>query len=187
MENIRIDKRTIDSAAHKLFLDKLQDLNSEYAKNSKIMQFYQDTYDFCVKYNKKSAFIIKEPNDDKEFLEKVKNLMDHRLIHQVVTNMTLTKQHGSFTGFILDIGAYTPFLNIKKQKYRIKEINILRKDDYKKEALVEFRALSLKNELTEENIKICKKEIEIEKEDIQKKKSDKEYSDLIQKKIFDFA
>lgn len=186
-QNIKIDKRTIDSATKKLFQEKLQDLSSEYAKNANIMQFYEDVYDFCIKYNKRTAFIMREPTTDKQLEENVRNLMDHRLIHQVVKNMSLTKQHGSFVGFIMDIGAYAPFLNIKKAEHRIKEINILRKDIYKKDTLTEFRALSLKNEIVKENLEQCKKSIEAEKENLQKTKIENDYKDMIQKRVFDFA
>lgn len=54
--NIKIDKKIIDTAAELLFKEKLQDLESEYAQTDKIKQFYEEIFNFCIKYNKKQVF-----------------------------------------------------------------------------------------------------------------------------------
>lgn len=190
IENIKIDKKIIDEAAQKIFKDKLQDLNSEYALKENVLAFYGEVYDFCVKYNKKSGFIIQDPNEDEAISEKVKDLLDHRLVHQVIRNMTLKRYPGSFAGYILDIGSYSHVLNLRKDEYKIKEIDILRQDQFNKDTLIEFRSLSTANELTRDNLDSGKQFIVQENErlskiKVDKKTGNKEYKNFFQSSIFD--
>lgn len=182
--DIKIDKRIIDTAAELLFKEKLQDLGSEYAQFDKTKQFYEEVFNFCVKYNKKTGFLLKNPCEDSSLEEKVKNLMDYRLIHPIIKNMTLNKYRGTFTAYILDIGAYTPFMSIRKEEDKIRELNIFEKDPHKKDELVQFRALSTKQELTIENLKTAQIEIEKEISKIKTIKRKDEYSDFMQNSLF---
>jgi len=177
--NLKIDKKIINSAAKELFREKEQDLNSNYAHANNVKQFYDDVFTFCVKYNKKTGFLLRQPCTDKKIEEQVKNLMDHRLIHPIVKNMTLNKFRGTFAAYILDVGSYQPFLNIRIEDEKIKELDILRKDMHKKTELVEFRALSLKQELTSENISKSKQFVETEKNKIKKTKRNDEYARMM--------
>jgi len=186
-EEIKFDKKLIDKAANRLFIEKLQDLNSEYAIEKEIKQFFEKIRKFCLVYNKKTVFLIKEDSLSSETLNKINNLVDHRLIHKIASNISLTKHRGPFIAYILDLGSYSPYLNIKRKEHRITEVNILRKDPYKKDTLLEVRALSIKNELTNENLKESYDFVQKEKKKIRNdKEASKEYRELVQKTIFDF-
>lgn len=181
--NIKIDKKVIDMAAELLFKEKLQDLESEKAQSDKIKPFYEDIFNFCIKYNKKTGFLLRNPCEDSDLEEKVKNLMDYRLIHPVIKNITLNKYKGTFVAYILDIGAYAPFINIKREEDKIRELNIFAKDPHKKDELIQFRALSTKQELTKENLNTARVEIEREIIKIKSTKRKDEYANLMQRKL----
>jgi len=184
---IKFDKNVIDKAANRLFNEKLQDLNSEYAINKDIKLFFEKVRKFCLVYNKKTAFLIKEDSQKNDILNKINNLVDHRLIHKIASNISLTKYRGPFMAYILDVGSYSAYLKIKKKENRINEINILRKDPYKKDTLLEVRALSIKNELTIEGLEKSSNFIQEEKRKIKKNNQiSDEYKELIQKSILDY-
>lgn len=136
------------------------------------------------KIQQKTGFLLRNPCEDNSLEERVKNLMDYRLIHPVIKNITLNKYKGTFIAYILDIGAYTPFINIKREEDKIRELNIFAKDPHKKDELIQFRALSTKQELTNENLEIAKVEIEKEIAKIKTTKRNDEYTNLMQGSLF---
>nr|MBI4156119.1 hypothetical protein [Candidatus Woesearchaeota archaeon] len=186
-ETIKFDKNMIDKAANRVFTEKLQDLGSEYAIEKEIKLFFEKIRNFCLVFNKKTTFLIREDVASGDTLNKINNLVDHRLVHKVASNISLTKHRGPFQAYILDMGAYSPYLNIKRKENRIDEINILRKDPYKKDTLLEIRALGTKNELTDESLKESDEFVKKERSKVKKNRDiPKEYKEMVQKSLFDF-
>lgn len=186
-ENIKFDKNVIDKASNRVFIDKLQDLGSEYAIEKEIKLFFERIRNFCLIFNKRTVFLVREDLISSETLSKINNLVDHRLIHKVASNISLTKHRGPFQAYILDIGAYSPYLNIKRTENRIYEINILRKDPYKKDTLIEIRALGIRNEMNDKHLKESEDFVKQEKLRVKTNKNvPAEYKEMIQKTLFDF-
>ena len=183
-QNPKIDYRVINKAAHNLFLDKQKNLETAYAKKRKLDLFFNEIFDFCTKYNNRTAFLINKNSKQKErtILNKLNDIIDFKIIHLIHSNLHLTHPSKDvFEAYCLDLGSYALWLHKKIGDLELQETDILKKDA--KGYPQTIRSLRERNTLSEENINKGKKDIKRINQKISKKTKTKK-EDPSQQSLF---
>lgn len=96
----------INSAASEMADVKLRDLELDSSGTfEEPMQLVDEIRDFCVKQNRKNAFLVERKNDDVVF-ENILKLVDLRLLHVINEGITIREAGQKFMALILDYGFY---------------------------------------------------------------------------------
>jgi hypothetical protein len=96
----------INSAASEVADVKLRDLELDSSGTfEEPMQLLDEIRDFCIKQERKNAFLVERKNDDVVF-ENILKLVDLRLLHVINEGITVREAGQKFVGLILDYGFY---------------------------------------------------------------------------------
>ncbi len=175
-ETPKIDFHVINKAAHNLFLDKQKNLETKYAKKKELDVYFNEVFDFCTKYNKRTAFLVNKgtKQEEKETLDKLNDLIDFKIVHLIHSNLHLTHTSKDvFEAYCLDLGSYALWLHKKVEGYELAETDILKKDE--KGYPQTIRALRESNTLSKENLIKSREEIhKINEKILQQAVKDKE-------------
>ena len=96
----------INSAASEMADVKLRDLELDSSGAfEEPMQLLNEIRDFCIRQNRKNAFLVERKNDDVVF-ENILKLVDLRLLHVINEGITVREAGQKFMGLILDYGFY---------------------------------------------------------------------------------
>jgi hypothetical protein len=79
------------------------DVSGDVHQLQKLLEVIKD---FCVKKQRKNAFLIEIKSDDQTY-EKVRALVDLRLLHVINEGITIGEAGRKYLGLILDYGFYT--------------------------------------------------------------------------------
>ncbi len=180
----RIDVRIVNYATQHYFDEKLNTFDTEYDKENLVQELWDNIYKFCIEYKRKTAFLVEvSPNSiDRE--KNFKDLIDSRLIHLVEKNTTNKHYPGKrFNAYILNMGSYAKFLNIRKNP--IQEIDILQEYSRPGDSPIRSTTPILKEGDLKDINELIQKQNKIEQEKIKRKKAEfnKISEDIKDKKI----
>jgi hypothetical protein len=97
----------VNVAASEQVNTKLRELESDVSGDvHQLQKLLEVIKDFCVKKQRKNAFLIEIKSDDQTY-EKVRALVDLRLLHVINEGITIGEAGRKYLGLILDYGFYT--------------------------------------------------------------------------------
>lgn len=123
-ENQKINISLINDASQKYFDEKLSSFNTEYDRENKIKELWEDISRFCIDLKRTTAFLVEVKPDAIDNKKNFRDLIDTRLIHPAAKNITSKIYSGRrFNAYILNMGSYAKQLGLRKNP--LTEINIL--------------------------------------------------------------
>jgi len=96
----------INTAASEAINGKMEDLNSDaYSISTELNELLDTIKTFCIKDNKLNAFLVKILPDNANY-QKIRKLIDSRILHVIKESLTVRNAGEHFTALILDYGFY---------------------------------------------------------------------------------
>lgn len=97
----------VNIAASEAINSKLRDLDTDASEEAKKLQkLLDDIRDFCVKKQRRNAFLVEIKGDDPIY-NKTRKLVDLRLLHVINEGITIGEAGRKYIGLVLDYGFYT--------------------------------------------------------------------------------
>jgi hypothetical protein len=98
---------SVNIAASEAINTKLRDLETDASAEAEhLQQLLEKIKDFCIKKHKRNAFLVEIGGDDPLY-ERVRKLVDLRLLHVINEGITIRAAGRKYLGLILDYGFYT--------------------------------------------------------------------------------
>ncbi len=105
----RVSVTDINLAASEMVSQKMRDLETDVPaseKESSLSSVLEDVKDFCIKKQRKNAFLVEIRNDNLVF-HPILKLVDLRLVHVISEGITVGEAGRKYLALILDYGFYT--------------------------------------------------------------------------------
>ena len=105
----RVSVSNVNVAASEAINIKLRELEADASADAQgLQELSNQIRDFCVTNKRKNAFLV-EINADDPIFERVRKLVDLRLLHVINEGITIREAGRKYLGLILDYGFYTGF------------------------------------------------------------------------------
>ena len=103
----RVSVSNVNVAASEAINTKLRELEAEvsYETHQPLASLFESIKEFCVKKRRGNAFLV-EIKSDTETYERVRKLVDLRLLHVINEGITISEAGRKYLGLILDYGFY---------------------------------------------------------------------------------
>jgi hypothetical protein len=97
----------VNIAASEAINIKLRDLETDASADAEGLQLLlENIRDFCVKRERRNAFLVEIKGDDSTY-DRVRKLIDLRLLHVINEGITIGEAGRKYLGLVLDYGFYT--------------------------------------------------------------------------------
>jgi len=128
----KINLRNVKEAAATSLSWKKEEFQSDLKWNDSLFNLFENIENFCLKDKKRTVFAISD--NDKKLHEDINKLVDFKLFHTVLRNVSHTKkQWDKYTYYMLDLWIYSKRATTKKFDWKwIYEVNVMEKNEKKR-------------------------------------------------------
>jgi len=103
----KVSVSNVNVAASEMLTTKLKELDQDaYGKKDSLSDLLEEIQEFCVKKNKKNAFLFEIEKNRKKY-KQIQELVQLRLLHVISEGITVGDAGRKYIGLILDYGFYT--------------------------------------------------------------------------------
>ena len=105
----RVSVTNVNLAASEMVSQKMRDLEIDLPllpQERSVSLVLENLKDFCIKQERKNAFLVEIQNDDPVY-QNILKLVDLRLVHVISEGITVGEAGRKFLALILDYGFYT--------------------------------------------------------------------------------